>query len=202
MKERILTESPVPTNIDKVKVMDEFFKGIMKDKKKSNEILLDSILEKVQKKTRDIFGPLARMWDYLENVVKTPSDEGESVSVNLEGLLSYTQQTVLVLGQALNTVSYRRKYNALSVLMSPNEAKTNIRGEGDLLGKKDILLGNEFREQFMKNKGAKRKTLATLPHSTSTSRNYQPFRLRQFHRGFGGGPSRYVYNRKQHQVGR
>ena len=205
LKEKILTENPVPTNIDKVKVMDEFLKGIMKDKKKSNEILLDSILEKVQKKTRDIFGPLARMWDYLENVVKKPSDEGESISVNLEGLLSYTQQTVLVLGQALNTVSYHRKYNALSVLMSPNEAKTTIREEGDLLGKKDILLGNEFREQFMKNKEAKRKTLAALPHSTSTSRNYQPFRLRpssQFHRGGGGGPSRFVYNRKQHQVGR
>ena len=140
--------------------MDEFLKGIMKDKKKSNEILLYSILEKVQKNTRDIFGPLARMWDYLENVVKKPSDEGESVSVNLEGLLSYTKQTVLVLGQALNTVSYHRKYNALSVLMSPN-----------LLGKKDTLLGNQFREQFMKNKEAKRKALAALPHSTSASRN-------------------------------
>ena len=145
LKEKIRTENPFPTNIDKVKVMDEFLKGIMKDKMKSNEIILDSILEKVQKKTRDIFGPLARMWDYLENVVKKPSDEGESVSVNLEGLLSYTQQTVLVLGQALNTVSYHRKYNALSVLMSPNEAKTTIREEGDLLGKKDTLLGNEFR---------------------------------------------------------
>ena len=47
LKEKILSENPVPTNIDKVKVMEEFLKGIMKDKKKSNEILLDSILEKV-----------------------------------------------------------------------------------------------------------------------------------------------------------
>jgi len=60
LKEKILLKDPVPTNIKAVPHLDEFIKEIMKDERKNNEILVDSVLEKVQNNTRDVFGPISR----------------------------------------------------------------------------------------------------------------------------------------------
>lgn len=58
------------------------------------------------------------------------SNKGDAVEVDMESLLTFTQKTVLLLGQAINTTSYQRGFNALSILMSTAEAKNS--------GKKEI----------------------------------------------------------------
>ena len=154
-------------------------------------------MEKTQHKARDVFGPLTRIWSYIENII---TSKGETVEVDLHKILEYTQQTVLLLGQALNTISYHRRYNALSVLMSSSEAKTTIKGKGDIMGKSKTLLGKEFQDQFMKSSDVKKKIMAVINQKSSPRNFQQPFQHcpspRQ--RLGSGGPSnsRFVYQRR------
>ena len=122
------------------------------------------------------------------------------MEVDLHKILEYIQQTVLLLGQALNTISYHRRYNALSVLMSSSEAKTTIKGKGDIMGKSKTLLGKEFQDQFMKSSDVKKKTMAVINQKSSPRNFQQPFQHspspRQ-RRGSGGpSNSRFVYQRR------
>ena len=64
LKEAILTQSPVPENMDTAKNLDNF---LLKEKKKTNEKNLENIFEKLQNKTRDDMSPLAKLWKILED---------------------------------------------------------------------------------------------------------------------------------------
>ena len=75
LKEKILVQNPGPTNVKAVDHLDELLREIMKDEKKSNERLFDSVLEKVQSKSRDVLGPLSKMWLYLHETMKAGSRE-------------------------------------------------------------------------------------------------------------------------------
>ena len=52
----------MPENMDTVKKLDDFLKDLLKGKKKTNEQNLENIFEKLQNKTRDVMGPLAKLW--------------------------------------------------------------------------------------------------------------------------------------------
>ena len=65
LKDSILTENPVPKNFMKVPSLDVFILDTMKEERRNHELIMDLDLEKVQGKTRDVFGPLARVWTYL-----------------------------------------------------------------------------------------------------------------------------------------
>lgn len=200
LKEKILTENPVPENIQKTFQLDQFMRDIMKDDKKSTEILIDSVLEKISDKTRDVYAPISRIWTYLEKVVKSGT-EGDPIDVDIDKLLEHIQQAVLLLGQTANSITYHRRINALSVLMSQTEAKHLMKEKEDCMGKKDQLLGKDFRNQITKDREAKRKMdtfrkptkyRSSYPGGKSAFNNKQPFRQGPSGRG-GGQPSRYVY---------
>ena len=61
LKEVILTQSPVLENMDTVKKSDNFLKDLLKEKRKTNKQNLENIFEKLQNKTRDVMGPLAKL---------------------------------------------------------------------------------------------------------------------------------------------
>ena len=95
LKEAILTQSPVPENMDTVKQLDNFLKDLLKEKKKkTKEQNLKNIFERLQNKTRDVMDPLAKLWKILEDA-KQAKDEAVQISVN--ELLFYDEQTVLLL---------------------------------------------------------------------------------------------------------
>ena len=63
----------------------------------------------MQSKTRDVFGPLSRVWTYLQEVTSSNHEhENESIQVDLDPLLAHIQKAVLILAQALNTMTYHR----------------------------------------------------------------------------------------------
>ena len=110
----------------------------MKEERKSNELTMDSVLEKVQSKTREVFGPLSRAWMELQQLTEEGDENGDPVRVDLYLLLSHTKKFVLVLSQALNTMTYHRRFNALSVIMTQPEAKTILKEKADVLGISDF----------------------------------------------------------------
>ena len=105
LKDSILTENPVPKNFMKVPSLDVFIRDTMKEERRNHELTLDSILENVQDKTRDVLGPLSRVWTYLQEVTSDHEDEDGSIQVDLDLLLTHIQKTILILTQALNTMT-------------------------------------------------------------------------------------------------
>ena len=147
LKEAILTQSPVPENIDTVKKLDDFLKDLLKEKKKTSEQNLENIFEKLQNKTRDVMGPLAKLWKILEDA-KQAEDEAVPVSVN--ELLFYVEQIVLLLGQSSNAITYHRRLNVLGCIMnSQYQVKTMLKEKAALLQKHDNeLFGKKFRNHI------------------------------------------------------
>ena len=51
--------------------MDEFLKDLLKEKNKNNSLAIDEILDKKQKRTLSVMGPLSKVWLKLENANKS-----------------------------------------------------------------------------------------------------------------------------------
>ena len=86
LKESILCEHPVSNNIEGVNRLDNFMRDIEKGKKRSNELLVENILEKVHSKTLDVYGLLAIMWSYLEDINSLRDD-----NINVDNDTSLTR---------------------------------------------------------------------------------------------------------------
>ena len=153
LKEAILTQSPVPENIDTVKKLDDFLKDLLKEKRKTSEQNLENIFEKLQNKTRDVMSPLAKLWKILEDA-KQAEDEAVPISVN--ELLFYVEQIVLLLGQSSNAITYHRRLN---VMNSQYQVKTMLKEKAALLQKHDSeLFGKKFRNHIADTIKSKRET--------------------------------------------
>ena len=145
LKDSILTENPVPKIFMKVPSLDVFKQDTMKEERRNYELTMDLVLEKVQGKTRDVLGPLSRVWAYLQEVTSSDhEDEHESIQVDLDLLFTHIQKTVLILAPPLNTMTYNRRFNALFVIMAQTEAKSILKKKADILGEQDFLLGKDF----------------------------------------------------------
>ena len=67
-------------------------------------------MEKLQRKTVDEMGPLSKLWNILEG--GTGAEEN-AVQISINDLLHYVEQTVLLLGQSSNAITYHRRLNLL-----------------------------------------------------------------------------------------
>ena len=148
LKESILTENPVPSNITKVKKLDEFMSHLLKENNQTSVCTLDTILEKVQKRNIDVMGPLSKVWhvskvwDTLESATTPPNDEADST---IEDLLNLVQQAVFLLGQPNNTISYHRRLSALTGAMeSSSQAKSMTKDKNALLENSGKLFGKDL----------------------------------------------------------
>ena len=146
LKESILTENPVPSNITEVKKLDEFMSHHLQENNQTSVCTLETTLEKIQKKNIDIMGPLSKVWHALESATTAPDDEAD---LNIEDLLNLVQQTVLLVGQTNNTISYHRWLSALAgALKSFSHAKSMTKD-------KSTLLQNSGKELFGKTSAIK-----------------------------------------------
>ena len=80
LEDSILTENSLPKNFMKVLSLDVFIRDTVTEERRNHELTMDSVLEKVQGKTRDVFGPLSRVWSYLHEVTSSDhEDEDKSI---------------------------------------------------------------------------------------------------------------------------
>ena len=141
----------------KVPSLDVLIRDTMKEEHRNHELTMVSFGESTIQ-TKDVFGPLSKVWTYLQEVTSSNhEDEDESIQVDLDHLLIHIQKTVLILAQALNTMTYHRRFNALSVIMAQTEANSIHKEKANILGEKDFLLGKDFRNQVVKDTDAKTK---------------------------------------------
>ena len=96
LKKAVLIKNPVPENINAVKTLDDFVKDIFKDKKKLKDLDFGNVLAKIQSQNRSIMGSLSNIWTAAGSARLS-----QEYSVNVD-----LKKTVLLLGQALNSISY------------------------------------------------------------------------------------------------
>ena len=75
-----------------------------------------------------MMGPLSKVWLKLENAKKS-----DAPPLSLDEILSLLEQSICLLGQASNSISYQRRYNILSSLCFPQEAKNILKNKVQLL---------------------------------------------------------------------
>ena len=88
----------IPSNVDQPQMVDDLIEPLMS----KNETAVDFSLEKVQQKTVNLMGPLARVWKALEYVKNNPT-----LTLSLEEGATNMDKPVLLLGhfkQRLTTV--------------------------------------------------------------------------------------------------
>ena len=145
LKEAKLCQNPVPDNLDNVK-LDDFFRDILKEKRKTNEQNIENILEKFHRKTVDVMGPLSKLQNILEGSKVTEED---AVQISINDLLHYVEQTVLLMGQSSNAIIYHRKLNASgSIMNSQYQAKSMSKKGATSLQKHCISNWKKFQEPY------------------------------------------------------
>ena len=101
-------------------------------------------MEKFQQNILDVLGPFSRLWKGLEDIKNAPDD---TVPVPVEDHIKLIEQTVLLLGQASNSILYSGRLQILKTLIKdPKRAKNILTEKVDLLQKGDQnLFGKKFR---------------------------------------------------------
>ena len=112
--------------------MDEFLKDLLKEKNKNNSLAIDEILGKIKKRALYVMGSLSKVWLKLENAKKS-----DALPLSLDEILSLLEQTICLLGQTSNSISYHRRYNILSSVCSLQDAKNILKNKVELLQTND-----------------------------------------------------------------
>ena len=128
LKEATLCQNSVPDNLDNVRKLDNFLRDILKEKRKTNEQNFKKVLEKLQRKTVDVTGPLSKLWNILEGAKRAEED---AVQISINDLTYYFDQTVLLLGQSSNAITYHRTLNMLGECYEfPISGKNSVKRKG------------------------------------------------------------------------
>ena len=102
-------------------------------------------------------GPLSKLRNILEGAKGTEED---SVQISVNDLLHYVEQTVLLLGQSRNAITYHRRLNMLArVMNSQHEVKSMLKEKASLLQKHDKhLFTKKFRNHIADTIKSKKQT--------------------------------------------
>ena len=137
-------------------------------------------------------GPLSKLWLALE---EAKSSDGQEAPLSINDILFYVEQTVLLVGQSHNTLSYHRRLNVLSNVMGELiPAKSMLRDKAEQFQQNtdEKLFGTEFRTHLTDTVKAKKQTkevfLGSMPKRS-------PFRHGPSPKQRGGG--RFVYFPKE-----
>ena len=107
-------------------------------------------MKKFQQTILDVLGHLSRLWKGLEDIKNAP---GDTILVPIEDHIKLNEQTVLLLGQASNSILYSRRLQILETLIKdPKKVlkKKKFEGKGSLLQKDDqSLFGKKFRSKLV-----------------------------------------------------
>ena len=151
LQETMLDDNPVPEKIGGPKTIDDYLKEMLLEANKSRELEQDRTLEKIQQKVLNIMGPLSKLWVVMDEV----KCSGKSGRMSLEDLSTAIEQTVVLVGQCSQSITYQQRHNVLtSLLQDPRKSTSILREESDSLFEKS----NKYLTQNSKNISTKRQS--------------------------------------------
>jgi len=135
-------------------------------------------------------GPLSKLWSLIDDVFNS---NAETVEVTMEEVNEFVEQSITMLGQAFNNISYQRRIQSLSCLLNDHQGKQMLKEKHEFFSSSQKeLFGDKFQNDWYQTLKTKQKCQEVLKKETSTSRGRTPFR---------GGPSSYS-NRGRSSGGR
>ena len=188
IKEKILEENPVPSNIPKPHSIDIYIKELINETaSKAKTLRIDGFLSNIQQSVRAIMGPVSQIW--MAAIQERKEVRAQEVPENqkelwvaelskLDELCNTLDSTVALVGQSTQRISYYRRSLILETLLSDHkQAKTMLNDwEGALSENtsKD-LFGNKFEDEICKFSKTKKKS-KDLFKGIMTSNSRRPFR--------------------------
>ena len=165
IKEQVLVDNPIPSNIKRTPVLDNYIKELLLENKRSLTLNHEETLKCLQDKFGNVLGPLLRLWNIMEEekeaLINELGDEEDSSPVI--AISALFEQSILLLGQAFNSTSYFRRKNILETLIDgKTKVKEILRDQSDLMNDPNnrYLFGEHFENEFSKNITAKQKSKA------------------------------------------
>ena len=195
VKEKVLIESPVPTNIKPAPELDAYIKNLLQSNSKHLTLKQDKTLKSLHDKVRNIFGPMSKLWAVIDSERdQNPNDD------LLEDMGTWFEQTVLLTSQLFNSLAYHRRENILLTLMSTSSKVHEIlKDQSSSMDSVDnkLLFGEDFEANLLKESKALKKSeslftglsnkSSTSSSSTSWSAGKLPFRKGPLFQGRGRG---------------
>ena len=86
-------------------------------------------------------------------------------------MLRYLDQTVALLGQAYNNISYTRRFNVLKQITGDPEKQKKLKEKKEIFESENHLFGEKFETDLVKTAKSKQKSREVL----TTMGNKQPF---------------------------
>ena len=148
IKQQILLTNSVLENLNKAQKLDEFVKNILKEKHKQKDVDQDATIERIRSKNINVIGPLSKLWLLIQNALSLQEEE---VPIELNKAKEYVEQSLLLLGQVTNPMTYHRTNIILSQLSrAPQQSKEMLKEEADSFQQQDRnLFGKKFGGYFV-----------------------------------------------------
>ena len=147
IKESILKNNPVPSNLLSRQKLDNYLLEILSETGKKDEIFSDRSLMKGQEDLTNLMGPLGCLWAHLDHLKK----DNEGV-IDLNMLLELVEQCVILVGHCQSRGSYFRRQRVLTALFKDRRKVKSLLKEGANCFEKEqkSFLGKGFKRRSMK----------------------------------------------------
>ena len=109
----------------------------LRTKRRRRNSISTTFLKKIQDRNQSVMGPLSKIWTAVESGRLSQED---SVEVDLKEIEEFVEQTVLLLGQASNSISYYRRFYMLLAL------KNSLRKVNKCWGKTQSLTPEKWQK--------------------------------------------------------
>ena len=173
LQERILTENPVPLNLHPPRKMDELMRDLIFEKRAGSlEVAADSNLVKLQQKLLDVMEPLSKIWTIVE---KASNSSFEPVEFLLPEIPTNLDQTVMLLGQAFNNISYARRLKALNQITGdPRKTKQLLKEKNEIFVEEtQFLFGERFESDIVRIAKSKQKSKEVFSAMTNKQQDFR-----------------------------
>ena len=124
LEDNILKYNPIPSNVPPPAPLDDFLRGVLEENHKYLQMQEDKLLQKMQQKVLYVLGPLSKIWQKIEDSTQCKTDR---VDTDLGEFEELTEQSIMMLGQVFNNITYHSRLSVLNVLMK--EHKSNVKRE-------------------------------------------------------------------------
>ena len=173
--------------------LDDFLRGVLEENHKYLQMQEDKLLQKMQQKVLNVLGPLSKIWQKIEDSTQCKTDR---VEIDLGEFKELTEQSIMMLGQVFNNITYNRRLSVLNALMKGCKSKQMLKEKASIFSESHKeLFGQNFREDWCTNLKTKQKYQEVLRKETKStpttfSKNRPPFRrdppASSYGRGGGG----------------
>ena len=146
MTEKELDEfmsTATPSNLKEATKLDPFMKTLLEKKGLNKTASMDDEQQKIHEKLFKVMGPLSAAWWAVQEVVNGEKDPDPAE------VLKHLNDSIILLGQAINKVGYERRLSVLSSLNDNKQAKKQLKDNQDEIKKESkFLFGEEFQKQL------------------------------------------------------